>query len=167
MSITAQGILGLEQRPSTPVNTTNDIDVSSDQGLQGTVILNLPNLDPSRGLIQLPTTPIDATNRIASACPTNTQQADRLGSFIVSGRGGLPPSPTDLLSNDNVLTEWVTPGESGHVKAEVAPPAASQAIVEAQGWVKEANGEIRLVAAPPTSASTLNPENCRSHSSNL
>ena len=146
---------------------TNDITAVSQNAptLNGQVTVNPPNVDPSRGLVQLPTTPIDATRQIASACPTNTQQADRLGSFIVSGRGGLPPSPTDLLNNDNTLTEWVTAGESGHV-TEVPAPAPSQAIVEAQGWVKEANGEIRLIAAPPTSASTLHPENCRSHSSN-
>ena len=160
VSITAQGILGLEQRPSTPVNTTNDIDVSSDQGLQGTVTLNIPNVDPSRGLTELPTVPIDATNQIADACPTTVQEADRLGSFIVSGRGGLPPSPIDLLSEDNVLTEWVTSRPESRATVEVPTALPNQAIVEAQGWVKGENGEIRLVAKSPTS--TFNLENCRS-----
>jgi filamentous hemagglutinin family protein len=152
VAITAQGILGLEERPSTPINTTNDIDVSSDQGLQGTVTLNIPNVDPSRGLTELPTTPIDATRQVASACPTNTQQADRLGNFIVSGRGGLPPSPTDLLSPDNLLSEWVTPGESGNANVKTASPPETQAIVEAQGWVRDAQGKVRLVAASAPAA---------------
>jgi len=103
VSITAQGILGLEQRPSTPINTTNDIDISSDQGLQGTVTLNVPNTDPNRGLAELPTVPTDISNRIAAGCPTSAEEADRLGSFIVSGRGGIPASPIDLLSEDNTL----------------------------------------------------------------
>jgi filamentous hemagglutinin family protein len=139
---------------------TNDITAISQNAptLNGQVTVNHPNVDPSRGLIQLPTVPIDATNRIASACPTNTQQADRLGSFIVSGRGGLPPSPTDLLSNDNVLTEWVTPNPQAN-HAAIEPPVVTDkaAIVEAQGWVKDANGEIRLVAADPAAASAPNP----------
>ena len=165
VQIDTQSIFGLEPRRATPANNgTNDIDVSSRSGLQGQVTLNVPNVDPSRGLTELPTAPIDTTNQLSQVCPTNTQQADRLGSFIVSGRGGLPPSPTDLLSNDNILSEWVTPGESGHVKAE-ASPAQSAAIVEAQGWIKDANGAIRLVAQPTTPpASIVNPEGCRSRS---
>ena len=155
VDINTQGVFGIAaQLELTP---QSDITASSDSGVQGVVAINRPNVDPSRGLTELPTTPIDTPNQLSQVCPTNTQQADRLGSFIVSGRGGLPPSPTDLLSNDNILTEWVTPGESGHVKAEVAPPA-SQAIVEAQGWVRDAQGKVRLVAASAPAA--IAPASC-------
>ena len=157
VSITAQGILGFEQRPSTSANITNDIDVSSDQGLQGTVTLNIPNVDPSRGLAELPTVPTDATNQIASACPTTVEEADRLGSFIVSGRGGIPASPIDLLSGDNTLTEWVTPSASHpHAQLSTVKTETAGAIVEAQGLALSPEGKVMLIAPaspshqPPT-----------------
>ena len=161
VSITAQGILGLEQRPSTPANTTNDIDVSSDQGLQGTVTLNIPNVDPSRGLIELPIVPTDISNQIATACPTTAQEADRLGSFIVSGRGGIPPSPIDLLSEDNTLTEWVTPSAI-HPHAQLLPvkTETAGAIVEAQGLALSPEGKVMLIA-PAQASPSQPPSTCQ------
>ena len=144
IGITTQGILGIQERDQSP--STNDIDASSQFGLNGNIDINQLNTDPSRGLIELPTVPTDATNQIVSACPTTAQEADRLGSFIVSGRGGIPPSPIDLLSEDNTLTEWVTPGEPGNAKAEVPPPTSTPPIVEAQSWEVNAQGKVILVA---------------------
>jgi large exoprotein involved in heme utilization and adhesion len=164
IDITALSILGLEEQRATPANSTNDIDASSDFGSSGTVTLNRAVSDPS-GTTPLSVDPIDATNQIASACPTNAQDVDRLGEFIVSGRGGLPPDPIDLLSDDNMLTEWVTANPEASTAVEVLSPAASPAIVEAQGWIKDEQGEIRLVAAPMASAAaTVNLEGCRSGS---
>ena len=154
-----QGIFGIAPRPEASPQTS-DITASSALGIDGTVTINQPDVDPSRGLVTLPTVPIDATQQITSTCPTNSQQADRLGSFIISGRGGLPPSPTDLLSNDNILSEWVTPGESGNANVKAASPPETQAIVEAQGWVRDAQGKVRLVASSaPASPSAP----CQSH----
>jgi filamentous hemagglutinin family protein len=144
---TTQGIFGIQERDQSSL--TNDIDASSQFGLNGNIEINQLNVDPSRGLIELPTTPIDATRQIASVCPTNTQQADRLGSFINSGRGGLPPNPTDLLSTDNLLSEWVTPGESGNANVKAASPPETQAIVEAQGLGYDSQGKVILVAPAP------------------
>ena len=151
ITITTQTILGLSQRAAIQNNGTNDIDASSRFGAPGSVTINQPAVDPSRGLAELPTTTIDATRQMASACPTNTQEADRLGSFIVSGRGGLPPNPIDLLSSDNVVTDWVTSNSKPRDTAVELPPAEPRgAIVEAQGWIRGNNGEIQLVAATAT-----------------
>ena len=157
VNITTQGIYGFDDTTQPNPNT---ITATSNSGVQGRVTLNTPNVDPSRGLVELPTTPIDATNRIASACPTNTQQADRLGSFIISGRGGLPPNPIDLLSDDSVLTDWVTSNSELHDAAIEASAAESDAIVEAQGWIRGDNGEIQLIAATPASP-PLHSTSCR------
>lgn len=156
VAITTEGVFGIAARPQLTVQ--NDITATSEQGVQGIVTINQPDVDPSRGLVELPDVPIDATNQITQTCPTNTEEADRLGSFIISGRGGLPPNPNDLLSEDNTLTEWVMPtSEATAVDTPIDAPvdapvdtplsASNQSIVEAQGWVKEANGGIRLVAA--------------------
>jgi large exoprotein involved in heme utilization and adhesion len=142
IEITTQGILGIQEHRQSPL--TNDIDASSQFGLNGNIDINQLNTDPSRGLTELPNVPTDVTNQIAAACPTTVEEADRLGSFIVSGRGGLPPNPTELLGDDNILTEWVTSSEPGSVRIEI--PESNQPIVEAQGWVVNPQGKIMLVA---------------------
>ena len=151
VSITAQGILGLEQRRSVPANITNDIDISSDQGLQGSITLNVPNTDPSQGLTELPTVPIDATNRLALTCP-NTQSADRLSNFTVSGRGGLPPTPYEPLSNTDILDDVRLPNQ-GSSPASQTPRAFDRAIVEANGWIFKDNGKVTLIATEPDTKS--------------
>ncbi len=148
VNITTEGVFGIEIQPE--LTPRSDITATSEQGVQGIVAIDQPETDPARGLTSLPTIPLDATTQIASVCPTNTQQADRLGSFIVSGRGGLPANPVDLLSEDNVLTEWVTTSEPGNVRAE--PPAPAPPIVEAQGWVVNPQGKVTLVAPATPSA---------------
>jgi large exoprotein involved in heme utilization and adhesion len=151
VSITAQGILGLEQRRSVPANTTNDIDISSDQGLQGNVTLNIPNTDPSQGLTELPAVPIDATNRLAYTCP-NTQRTNRLSNFTVSGRGGLPPIPYEPLSSTDILDDVRLPSQ-GSSSASQTPSASDRTIVEANGWILGDNGKVTLMATEPNTKS--------------
>jgi filamentous hemagglutinin family protein len=54
IDINARTIFNLAEGLSIPANTTNNIDASSEFGLTGEVIINTPDVDPSRGLVQLP-----------------------------------------------------------------------------------------------------------------
>lgn len=166
ITVDARGIIGLEQRLSTPPNQTNDIDASSEQGAQGIVTITQPNVDPSQGLIELPSTVVDASNLITQTCPTGgTINATDLSEFIITGRGGLPPSPTDPRDDDALLTDWATLEEERRERlAEETGEEASrgeieyretiaeeksrqeEAIVEAQGWIMDANGTVVLTA---------------------
>lgn len=161
INITAQEIFGLEEGVDSPF--TNDIDASSQFGTNGEITINRPDVDPSRGLAELPADVVDASDQIAQVCPTGTEAADELGEFIITGRGGLPPSPNDTLSDDNVLTEWVTPDRSTEQPAtEVSlSPNPDAPIVEAQSWVVNAEGEVALVAQlPTTEPSGFTPVGC-------
>jgi len=40
----------------------------------------------------------------------------------------------------------VTPGHPGNAKVEVPSPSSTQPIIEAQGWVVDAQGKVKLVA---------------------
>ncbi len=153
---------------------TNDITASSQFGLSGTVVINTLNVDPSRGLVQLPGTPVDPTNQIRQTCrPTGTQQAS---SFVITGRGGIPISP-ERTSQQTPLPEWVavdsddrtqtisthqgtsplpTPVRlSAHDEAHSSfgeaheSPLPNPPIVEAQGWIKDAQGNVWLVSDAP------------------
>ena len=155
IQITAQGIFGLQYRPQdTPLS---DITASSQFGSAGIVQIKTPGIDPSRGLANLPATPVDASRQIAQGCHSMNAVASQ-HKFVVTGRGGLPPDPSEALSRDAVQVGWVTdhPMEGKQVRSEELEqnssslPTHSSPFVEAQGWVYGPNGEIVLTATPPT-----------------
>jgi large exoprotein involved in heme utilization and adhesion len=54
INITTQGLFGIEFHPR--LTPQSDITASSEFGINGTVQINTPGIDPNRGLAQLPTT---------------------------------------------------------------------------------------------------------------
>ena len=155
IQINAQGIFGLEERRSIAGNGTNDIDASSDFGTAGTVVINRLDPDPTQGLVQLPIAPIDASNQIAQRCPIN---GDVAGEFVITGRGGVPSNPAEILGGETVLTDLAEiEGEGqGNLGAKeetsdrtAVSPSAKAEIVEAQGWVMGADGKVRLTTDNP------------------
>ncbi|WP_051056132.1 filamentous hemagglutinin N-terminal domain-containing protein [Cylindrospermum stagnale] len=140
------GIYGTEFRKQATDNT-NDITASSEQGSAGIVSLAIPNVDPSKGLIQLPEELGDSSKLIAQSCPVGGQQAS--SQFVVTGRGGLPPSPDSALNSDVLVGNAAAnnPAQSSF------PDSASVATVEAQGVNIGPNGEILLTANPTKLAS--------------
>ena len=170
ITITSQGIFGIEERPAIPGNRTNDIDASSQFGNSGEITLDV-SLDPSRGLTQLPSTLVDSTGQINRSCAVVTENG--VNSFIVTGRGGLPLSPDEVLPPDTVVEDLGTlvsyPGTSAQPEAgtmdnlSVSNPQPPRQIIEAQGWIKTPDGQIILVAEiPPTNyqGNWQNPIHC-------
>jgi filamentous hemagglutinin family protein len=160
VDITASGIFGIEPRPR--LTEQSDITASSELGVQGTIDINTLNVDPNRGLVQLPTSLLDASGQISQGCtPRNGQTS----SFVATGRGGLPLSPSEPLRSRAVITQWVTLDEQtgNHTDREAKPLASSkhsassekQPIVEAQGWVVDKEGNIHLVAQVPNATSSF------------
>ena len=163
---------------------TNDITAFSQQNpsLSGKVQINSPDADPSRGLVELPVNLVDASQQIVADCNSGAKIAR--SSFIRTGRGGLIADPTQpLIADDAVLADWITlsPESQNHaggiqkravVQAQRNIEKKSQKvnyvneptqIVEAQGWVIDANGNVVLVAQVPTATphnSWLNTASC-------
>ncbi|MFL9457782.1 filamentous hemagglutinin N-terminal domain-containing protein [Tolypothrix campylonemoides VB511288_2] len=143
----------------------SDITASSEFGIDGVVEINTPDIDPNRGLTKLPQAPPTDT-QVAQACQddTDTQQSE----FVITGRGGIAPSPYQMLAADNVQVGWVSLSnpeinvlstqkprnthqlkiQNSKFKSENVSLSPSQ-IVEAQGWVVDKNGEVTLIAQPP------------------
>ena len=168
IKIKATGIYGLEDRTKLPPNPKiSEINASSDFGLNGTVEINTPDVDPTRGLINLPAVPVDT--QVSQVC--QVRPGENQSSFTITGRGGLPPNPTkDIRTLNVVQVDWVTLNPKGEnhsstsvsTQANISSPAR---IVEAQGWVINAKGEVVLTADAPTTtlhSSWQNPANCRS-----
>ncbi|MFN6566022.1 filamentous hemagglutinin N-terminal domain-containing protein [Dendronalium sp. ChiSLP03b] len=150
------------------VSPDSVISANSQLGIDGVVEINKPDADPSRGLVTLPTNLVDASGLIAQNCSvggatTALQQSE----FVVTGRGGLPPNPSEPLTSDAIwqdlqphalLNEKLSNSQE---KARISQPPT--AIVEAQGWVIGADGDIILVAQAPTvtpNNSSLTPVSC-------
>jgi filamentous hemagglutinin family protein len=158
INLSAQQIFGIQARPAINGNRTNDIDASSEFGAQGQVEITTLAIDPSGGLTELPTQLADSSRQIVSRCSANGMGSE----FTITERGGLPPSPDDALGSNYVLADLGSvvngeadggTGETGKTR-ESGTNSAKQ-IIEAQGWVKLADGTVVLTANPPTVTSQM------------
>ncbi|MBE9042599.1 S-layer family protein [Oscillatoriales cyanobacterium LEGE 11467] len=125
------------------------ITASSQRGIDGTIIINTPDVDPSNGLLELPDTPIDVTSLIGQdPCLQGS------GSELVStGRGGLPPTPREALRGDEGFVELVKldPPDDRATREEISESEPQfDRLVEAQGWILGPDGEVILTVNPPT-----------------
>ena len=146
LNISAQGIFGIEFREQENP-ATSDITASSESGPQfeGIVNINTPNVNPSQGLVNLPVNVVNVSQLVARSCGTGGKSVSRR--FIVTGRGGLPPNPGETLSEATILADLGSPAfdEEKHSTATYTIPESTQ-IVEAQGWVINADGKVVLTA---------------------
>ncbi|MEQ9666808.1 two-partner secretion domain-containing protein [Coleofasciculus sp. G2-EDA-02] len=161
INITAQSIFGLEFRPER--TQESDITASSQFGLEGNVVLNTPDSDPSRGLIQFPTQPVDVRGLVNQVCQADV--VENRSQFVVTGRGGLPPKPNELLRGEAVLADWIPLESEADESVEVTTtiPRSNVKIVEANGWEIDAEGNVTLTASIANStpkAFWVNPSFC-------
>jgi large exoprotein involved in heme utilization and adhesion len=168
VEITAYGVFGIEPRSREDLEKllgtndptkldpqklpTNDITAISQANptLNGVVKINTPDIDPNEGLINLPTQPVEL--KVAQVCKAGAGRNQN--SFTVTGRGGVPSSPTEPLSADAVLADWITldkvsatPSNTPVTQNYTKPNP--ETIVEATGWEINAKGEIVLTATVP------------------
>ena len=165
IKIFTQAIFGLEERSSTPPNQTNDIDASSEFGLQGDFSLNTPDFDPTTGLINLPASVGDASDRISQ----NPCQQGVGSEFIVTGKGGLPPSVSESLNSEPTGIGLIEPlsGSKQSVLRDTSldneetgrrgENAALEAL-PAQGWIFNNKGEVTLIAHSTSARQTQRPK---------
>ena len=164
VSITAQGIFGIQFRDELTPNS--DITATSDLGPQfnGLVTLNIQGIDPNRGLVRLPENFTQPSNQIATGCVAETGN-----SFVVTGRGGLPEDPSQILRGRTLWQDWrpldldeenleetehgenrqQSPSSREEIHPEENLTSRRSSIVEAKGWVIDADGNIELVADMP------------------
>ncbi|MGL5079029.1 MAG: filamentous hemagglutinin N-terminal domain-containing protein, partial [Waterburya sp.] len=95
------GIFGIEERPLN--NLTNDINASSQvSGLDGTVSIITPDINPVQGATELPSNVIEAEQTTEQACQANREAAAR-NNLIINGKGGIPPTPDLPLTSQNII----------------------------------------------------------------
>jgi filamentous hemagglutinin family protein len=125
---------------------TNDITAIS-QGnptLNGTVNLNTPDIDPSRGLVPLAPALTDPSNQIDQSCAPNR---DVTGSrFTAPGKSGLPSQPTDRSSDSTVSRLAMLPDAPTRPTQKTGAVKPIATIIEAQMAVRLEDGKIRFIS---------------------
>ncbi|MFE1747747.1 filamentous hemagglutinin N-terminal domain-containing protein [Coleofasciculus sp. H7-2] len=124
--------------------SNSDITATSSLGTQfsGIVQINTADVNPSTGLVALPENLTDISDQIAQGC-----SASRGNSFVVTGRGGLPADPNETLLGSTVWRDLRPRMGNASIPVPVSQTASARTLmVEATGWVKNANGEVELVA---------------------
>ncbi len=121
-----------------------NISASSEFGLDGTVVINTPAVDPTSGLINLPQNTVTPT--VVNQC-----QPGQTNSFVIVGKGGIPSIPTDLFPDVNIWEDWqninnlpeINPSVSQNVKESFVNSNNSE-IIHAQGLGINEKGEVMI-----------------------
>jgi filamentous hemagglutinin family protein len=128
--------------------STNNITAISqvNPNLSGQVNIKSPAIDITAGLAPLPNNVADPIDRINPNC---SPKSIGNNSFTNVGRGGIPPSPKDPLNEEQIAVNWVRLNPTDTIPAnpiDTNIAQLSKPIVEAQGWMRDRNGDIILVA---------------------
>ncbi|MEG4012666.1 MULTISPECIES: S-layer family protein [unclassified Microcoleus] len=146
----------LQVSPTSLLESSDIAAISQSGGpaLQGAVTFGASGVNPAQGLVELPQNLVDRAALIAA----NPCLEGGENEFTVSGKGGVPPSPNDVLNSESAPFQWVEEGtsaaNSGTDLRDVTDRSSreetekkAQEVVPARGWVMNAKGEVTLVAA--------------------
>jgi len=137
----------LQVSPTSLVSTSDIAAISQSSGpdLQGTVTFSASGVNPAQGLVELPQNLVDRAALIAANPCIRGAESE----FTATGKGGVPPSPNDVLSSNSSQFPWVEPAGGGSQQVE-GPLASIEVqpteIIPAQGWVMDDRGKVTLVA---------------------
>ncbi|MGL5834299.1 MAG: filamentous hemagglutinin N-terminal domain-containing protein [Waterburya sp.] len=152
ISIATEGIFGIQERPENPL--TNDIAASSNFGLDGTVNLNIAEVNPIQGTTQLPSNVIEPEQTTEQACQANREAAAQNG-LIINGKGGIPAPPDQPLTSQNLIIN----GEITSASAIPEPIETSQGKIQlARGIKVTKDGGVILTAYPTNNAGERLPQ---------
>ena len=139
------------------------ISASSQFGVDGIISINTPISEPKNAFIKLDPQIVNRDVQIAQSCGAGNSESNN--SFVVTGRGGLTPSPDSGNTVDNILPDLGTVGESetqvetqtriGEDREQSRRNDHLSVIIEAQGWIINERGNIELVAHNPNSNSQV------------
>lgn len=153
IQITSEGIFGLEVREQLTENSDITAFSQKDPSLNGVVEINRPDIDPSAELVVLPAQIIDISGLVAQGCGAGGNLAKGTSELVVTGRGGLPPTPTEATRSDTTLVDLGAPIRARQNRLSAEMPSNTRnsdptTLVEAQGWVIGSKGEVILTATP-------------------
>ncbi|MEM7759148.1 MAG: hypothetical protein AAF298_13625 [Cyanobacteria bacterium P01_A01_bin.40] len=111
---------------------TNDINASSEFGLDGSVSLDTPDIASLQGGTELATGIVMPEETPSQACQANRVIAAQNG-FVIKGKGGVPAAPDMPLNSANILI-------NGETKDLVADSKLPQPLETSSGQIQPARG---------------------------
>ena len=140
ITIDAQAIFGIAERRLN--SSTNDINASSDFGLDGNVSINTPDVDAIQGATDLPNNVLEPEQTTAQACRRDRNTEIESG-LTIEGQGGIPPEPGRPLESHSILVN----GQTNTTFSIPAPIETALGKIQPARGVKIAeNGDIILTA---------------------
>ncbi|MEM8719136.1 MAG: filamentous hemagglutinin N-terminal domain-containing protein [Cyanobacteria bacterium P01_G01_bin.39] len=160
ITIATEGIFGIAERIQN--SSTNDIDASSQvDGLDGTVSITTPDVNPVNSLNELPNDVIEAQQSAIQACDSK-RLAQQSGSLVLKGKGGIIQAPDLPLESQNIL---VNGKYISYTSAIPQPLETSQGKIQpARGISINQDGKVTLTAYRTNNSGERMPEikaNCR------
>jgi filamentous hemagglutinin family protein len=120
------------------------ISASSRLGIDGTVELNTLEPDTKLEVIELPQEVANPEEVVALSC--QSQRGGAPSEFTITGRGGLPPRPSDPLGSEALVPfEPAAPAAASPASEETDPSAPPP---PARGWYVSEKGTVVLSARP-------------------
>ncbi len=143
IEIRAKSLFGIAEGPLSDI--TNDINASSQFGLDGRVSIVTPDNNSLQSDIQLPNNPIKSEQIVPQACQ-NTSLARKLSGLTIKGKGGIPPTTNEPFVSDAILLEeQVIPSLAQFQYQDIEPIKTSTGdIYPARGIIKTEDGKIIL-----------------------
>jgi filamentous hemagglutinin family protein len=159
VSIETQGLFGAQVRDVATDNTSDITAIGANPELRGNVDINRSDVDQNLGLVELPAVLADTSMLVSTGCDAIASTPDAQGSkFVVTGRGGLPPSPDQPLSTDVVCSDTRLPNTTQRRALQPTTKSPSKSDVvkinPATGWVFNGKGEVTLISHTPNSTYT-------------
>jgi len=130
-----------------------EITASSELGVEGLVTVDRLQPNTELEVIDLPQEVAESEEVVALACSTTDGQEG--SEFIITGRGGLPPRPSDPLSSENLVNFDASSSRldnSSRSKIPAEEENTTQLPTPAQGWYVNSEGVLILTAQTPSAA---------------
>ena len=146
INITAESLFGIEERPLNP--ETNDINASSEFGLDGSISIVTPDVNRVQTENQLPANPIKNEETTAQACQSDRLAEQPSGSLTIKGKGGIPSQPTEPFTSGLILVDGrITTANPRADNPDIKPIKTSSGdIIPARGIIKTEDGQVILTA---------------------
>ena len=163
INITAEALFGIEERPLNDI--TNDINASSEFGLDGIISISTPDTNSLQTDIELPNNLVESEPLGTNACAGG--EATGASSFTFKGKGGLPALPTEPLGSDDILVGEQNTSANLQTQYPNIKPIKTNIgdIYPARGIIKTEDGQVILTSYPTDNINTRTPQisaNCSS-----
>ncbi|WP_036477778.1 filamentous hemagglutinin N-terminal domain-containing protein [Myxosarcina sp. GI1] len=137
------------------------VDASaSPGGVDGIITFSVLEPEPNLETINLPEQPAQAEEAVALAC--SSERDARSSELTITGRGGLPPRPSEPLSGESAIAFTPDDSEASNADDTDEKTNTSQLPPAARDWYVNPDGVVVLAAQSPdtVNSSPLNSPDC-------